>query len=175
MDKQAKEKAVAELQGKLKKAQLAVLAGYTGMNVEKITALRNELRKSDTEFRVIKNTLFGIASETTDFSGLKDHLRGLLAVVLTYGDAVAPTKALGEFAKKNAELDIKVGMMGGKLLSRQQLEALANLPSKEVLLGKLLSVLVGTQASLVNVLAAVPRGFVQVLDAYRQKKEKENA
>ena len=94
--------------------------------------------------------------------------------MLTYDDVVAPTKVLSEFAKKNAELDVKVGMMGGKLLDRKQLEALASLPSREVLLAKLLSVFVGAQASMVHVLAAVPRSLVQVLDAYRQKKEKEN-
>lgn len=174
MDKQTKEKTIAELQGKLKKAQLAILAGYTGMNVEKINALRNELRKAGTEFRVIKNTLFGIASEKTDYEGLKGHLRGPLAVVLTYEDVVAPTKILSEFARKNAELDVKVGMMGGKLLDRKQIEVLASLPSKEVLIAKLLSVFVGAQASMVHVLAAVPRSLVQVLNAYREKKEKEN-
>jgi large subunit ribosomal protein L10 len=174
LDKQTKEKTIAELQDKLQRAQLAILAGYTGMNVEKITVLRNELRKAGTECRVLKNTLFGIAAEKTDYAGLKGHLRGPLAVVLTYDDVVAPTKVLSEFARKNAELDVKVGMMGGKLLDRKQLEALATLPSKEVLLAKLLSVFVGVQASMVQVLAAVPRSFVQVLNAYREKKEKEN-
>jgi len=174
LDKQTKEKTIAELQDKLRKAQLAILAGYTGMNVEKINALRNELRKAGTEFRVIKNTLFGIASEKTDYEGLKGHLRGPLAVVLTYEDVVAPTKILSEFAKKNAELDVKVGMMGGKLLDRKQLEALASLPSREVLIAKLLSVFVGAQASMVHVLAAVPRSLVQVLNTYREKREKEN-
>jgi large subunit ribosomal protein L10 len=174
LDKQTKEKTIAELQDKLKRAQLAILAGYSGLNVEKINALRNELRKAGIEFRVIKNTLFGIASEKTDYAGLKGHLRGPLAVVLTYDDIVTPAKVLSEFARKNAELDVKVGMMGGELLDRKQLEALASLPSKEVLLAKLLSVFVGAQASMVHVLAAVPRSLVQVLNAYRQKREKEN-
>lgn len=173
LDRQSKEQVVAELHDKLQKVKLAVLAGYTGMNVEKITALRNELRSSGTEFRVIKNTLLRIASEETDFYGLRDHLKGALAVAMAYGDAAGPTKVLVEFAKKNPELNIQVGMLNGRLLTRADLDALANLPSKEVLVAKLLSVLVGPQAALVNVLAAVPRSFVQVLDAYRAKKEKE--
>ena len=174
MDKQTKEKTIAELQDKLKRAQLAILAGYSGLNVDKMNALRNELRKAGTEFRVIKNTLFGIASEKTDYAGLKGHLRGPLAVVLTSDDIVTPAKVLSDFARKNAQLDVKIGMMGGEFLDRKQLEALASLPSKEVLLAKLLSVFVGAQASMVHVLAAVPRSLVQVLNAYREKKEKEN-
>jgi large subunit ribosomal protein L10 len=81
---------------------------------------------------------------------------------------------LVEFAKKNAQLEIVAGVLEGKMLSVEQINALAELPSREVLLGKLLSVLVGAQTSLVNVLSAVPRGLVQVLEAYRVKKENDN-
>ena len=91
MDRKEKEQAVAELHGKLKDAKLAVLAGYRGMNVEKITALRNELRKTGTEFRVVKNTLLGIAAQGTDFAGLKDNLKGPLSLSMIGGDVAAPT------------------------------------------------------------------------------------
>jgi large subunit ribosomal protein L10 len=84
---------------------------------------------------------------------------------------VESAKVLVDFARKNAELEIKAGMLKGKVISRDQLSALAALPSREILLGKLLSVFVGVQTGLVNVLSAVPRSFVQVLDAYRAKKE----
>lgn len=174
MDRKTKENVVAELHEKLKGVKLAVLANYSGMSVAKITALRNELRKSGTEMRVVKNTLLRIASKDTDFVILDDYLKGPIAVVLSYGDAAESTKALIDFAKKNAELDIKAGLMGGRLLSREQISVLADLPGREVLLGKLLSVMLGTQTGLVSVLVGVQRQLVGVLEAYRAKKAEQN-
>jgi len=139
-----------------------------------MTALRVVLRKSNAELRVVKNSLLSIASRETGFSALEEHFKGPLAVAITYGDVVETTKALVDFAKKNANLEIKAAVMGGKLLSREQLAILAELPSREVLIGKLLSLMVGVQTSLVRVLSGVPRNFVQVLDAYREKKASAN-
>lgn len=173
MDRAAKENMVAELHEKLKAAKIAILAGYTGMNVAKLTDLRNELRKADSEMRVIKNTLMRIASQGTDYDKLEEHLKGPLALIMNFGDVVEPAKVMAAFAKKNAELDIKVGVLQGKVLTREQLAALAALPSREILLGQLLSVMVGVQTGLVNVLAGVPRKLVQTLAAYRMKKEQE--
>jgi large subunit ribosomal protein L10 len=174
LDRKEKEQAVAELHERLKSVKLAVLAGYSGMNVVKITALRNELRKTGTEFRVVKNTLLGIAAQGTDFAGLKDQLKGPLSLSMIGADMVAPTKVLIDYAKKNPELDIKFAWMDGKLLTRQQLDVLSELPSRDVLLAQLLSLLVAAQTQFVTVLSAVPRSFVQVLEAYRQKKEEAN-
>jgi large subunit ribosomal protein L10 len=94
---------------------------------------------------------------------------------LSYQDPVAPTKALVDFAKKNPELDIKVGVLDGKMLTREDIAALADLPSREVLLGKLVSVMAAVPTSLVTVLSAVPRGFVQALHAYSEKKQTLNS
>ena len=174
MDRRTKEQVAAELHRKLKDFKLAVLTGYSGMDVGKMTALRIALRKSNAELKVVKNTLLTIASRETDFSALEEHFRGPLAVAITRGDVVETTKALVDFARKNANLEIKAAMMNGKALSRDQLTTLAELPSREVLIGKLLSLMVGVQASLVNVLSAVPRNFVGVLDAYREKKASAN-
>lgn len=174
MDRKTKENVVAELHEKLKDVKLAVLANYSGMSVAKITALRNELRKAGTEMRVIKNTLLRIASKDTDFVALDDQLKGPIAVILNYGDVVESTKLLVDFAKKNAELEIKSGLMGCRLLSKDQISVLADLPSREVLLGKLLSVMVGTPTGLVSVLSGVPRNLVQVLEAYRLKKAEQH-
>lgn len=174
MDRKTKEQVVEDLHERLKEFKLAVLAAYSGLNVEKLTSLRNSLRKSDAEMKVIKNTLLRLASQKTDLQVAQDYLKGPLAVILAKKNVVEPAKILVEFAKKNAELDVKAGVLDGKILTKEQLNALATLPSREVLLGKLLSVMVGVQGGLVNVLSAVPRGFVQVLDQYRQKKESEN-
>ncbi|MDD5413227.1 MAG: 50S ribosomal protein L10 [Smithellaceae bacterium] len=171
MDRRTKEQIVSELQEKLKKANLGVLTGFNAMNVEKMEALRNALRKNDAELKVVKNTLLGIASRDTGFSVLADHFKYPIALVLSYKDPVAPTKALMEFAKKNPELEIKIGVLDGKLLSKPELIALAELPSREVLLGKLVSVMAAVPTSLVTVLSAVPRSLVQVLNAYSEKKK----
>lgn len=172
MNRSAKERVVAELHEKLKDVKLAVLADYSGIKVKEITGLRNELRKVDSEFKVVKNNLLSIALKDTDFLPLDDHLKGPRALMMNFGDVVGPTKILVEFAKKNAKLEIEAGILDGNLLSKDQIKALAELPTREVLLGKLLSLLVGVQTQLVTVLNAVPRGLVQVLEAHRQNKEK---
>jgi large subunit ribosomal protein L10 len=174
LDRRTKEQIAAELHEKLKDFKLAVLTGYSGMDVAKMTSLRVQLRKSNTELRVVKNTLLTIASHETGFDALEGQFRGPLAVAISHGDVIETTKALIDFAKKNANLEIKAGMMDGRILSAEQLATLAELPSREVLIGKLLSLMIAMQTSLVNVLSAVPRNFVQVLDAYREKKASEN-
>ncbi len=171
MDRKTKEQVVTDLHEKLKEFKLAVLATYSGLDVERLTLLRNSLRKSDTEVKVVKNTLLRLASQGTDLSVVQDQLKGPLALILANKDVVEPAKVLVEFAKKNAQLEIKSGVLDGKILTQDQLNALSLLPSREILLGKLLSVMVGVQGGLVNVLSAVPRGLVQVLNAYREKKE----
>lgn len=170
MDRETKKRVVADLHDKLKNVKLAVLVDYSGMNVEKISALRNELRGSETEFRVAKNTLLRIASKGTDFDVLEEHISGPLAIAMGYGDEVGSTKILVDFAKQNEVMEIKAGMLNGRFLSKEEINVLAALPGRDVLLGKLLSVLVATQTSLVNVLSGVPRSFVQVLEGYREKK-----
>jgi large subunit ribosomal protein L10 len=174
LDRKTKEQVVAELHEKLKHFNLAVLTNCSGLNVEKITTLRNALRKTDTEFRVVKNTLLRIASKETDLSGMQEHFKGPLAIALNYSDVVDTAKVLIDFAKKNADLEIRAGMLNGKVITGEQLNHLATLPSREVLLGKLLSVFVGVQTGFVSVLSAVPRSMVQVVEAYRLKKEKTN-
>jgi large subunit ribosomal protein L10 len=169
LDRRTKEQVVTELQAKLRQANLGVLTSFNAMNVFKMEALRNALRKNDAELKVVKNTLLGIASKETDFQILSDHFKWPVAVVLSYKDPVAPTKALIDFAKKNPELEIKVGVLDGKLLTKADIIALAELPSREVLLGKLVSVLAAAPTSLVTVLNGVPRSFVQVLNAYCDK------
>ena len=174
MDRGTKALVVAELHEKLICAQMAVFANFSGMSVAKMTELRNSLRKCESEIRVVKNTLLRIASKETPFGVLGEQFKGPLTVTLHHGDIVKSTKTLVDFAKKNAEFEIKGGMLDGKFLSREELGVLAELPGRKVLLGKLFSVFIAVQTSLVNVLSAVPISFVQVLDAYRVKKESEN-
>ena len=171
MDRRTKEQIVSELQVKLNKANLGVLTSFSKMNVEKMEALRNVLRKSNAELKVVKNTLLDIAAKETAFSVLADHFKWPIAIVLSYKDPVEPTKALIDFARKNPELEIKIGVLDGKILTKSDITLLAELPSREVLLGKLVSVMAAVPTSLVTVLSGVPRNFVQVLNAYCDKKK----
>lgn len=174
MDRRTKEQIVSELQVRLKEAKLGVLTSFSGMNVAKMEELRIALRKSNAELKVVKNTLLGIASKETDFSILADHFKWPVAVVLGHKDPVGPTKVLVDFAKKNPELEIKIGVLDGKLLTKSDIGELAELPGREVLLGKLVSVMAAVPTSFVTVLSGVPRSFVQVLNAYCEKKSKLN-
>jgi large subunit ribosomal protein L10 len=174
LDRRTKEQVVSELQVKLKEANLGILTSFSKMNVEKMEALRKALRKSNAELKVVKNTLLNIAAKDTAFSILADHFKWPIAVVLSYKDPVEPTKALIDFAKKNPELEIKIGVLDGKLLDKSDITSLAELPSREVLLGKLVSVMAAVPTSLVTVLSGVPRNFVQVLNAYCDQKQTTN-
>ena len=171
MDKSTKGKVVTEINASLQDIKLAALAEYRGLTVEKMSVLRNSLRKTDTQLRVVKNTLLRLAAKGTYVEMLEPHIKGPLAIAVNGTDVVEATKALIEFAKKNPEFDIKQAVLDGKLLSKEDLQILSELPGREVLLSKLLSVMLGVQGSFVNVFAAVPRGLVQVLDGYRDKKE----
>ncbi|MEN6332479.1 MAG: 50S ribosomal protein L10 [Smithella sp.] len=174
MDRRTKEQVVSELQVKLKEANLGILTSFSKINVEKMETLRRALRKSNAELKVVKNTLLNIAAKDTAFSILADHFKWPIAVVLSYKDPVEPTKALIDFAKKNPELEIKVGVLDGKLLDKSDITSLAELPSREVLLGRLVSVMAAVPTSLVTVLSGVPRNFVQVLNAYCDKQQTTN-
>ncbi len=174
MERGKKESVVAELNEKLKRAKIAMLADYSGIKVKDFEDLRNELRKAGSEVKVVKNNLLSRAARETDYSGLDSFLGGPRALVLSYGDVASSAKVLVEFAKKHAALDIKGGVLDGASLSREQLATLAALPGKEVLQAKLLSLFVAVPTQLVTVLSGVPRGLVQVLDGYRQKKEESN-
>jgi large subunit ribosomal protein L10 len=174
LDRSTKKQVVKELHEKLKSVKLAVLADYSSMNVAQMTDLRNKLREFNSEMRVVKNNLLKIALKDTDFELLDDHIKNPRALIMNLGDVVAPTKALVEFAKKNANLEIITAALDGKVLTIEDIKVLAELPSREVLLAKLFSVMIGAQTQFVTVLSGVQRSFVQVLESYRVQKEKEN-
>lgn len=170
MNKNSKEQVVAELAAKLANAKATFLADYRGLNVEQVNALRGELRKAGVEYQVVKNTLLRLAAKDTGAECLDAHLAGPTAIAIAGADPVAPAKILSEFAKANAKFELKAGALDGKLLSIDDIKALAELPSREVLLGKLLGTLNAPVSNFVGVLAAVPRSLVQVLAAIQDKK-----
>jgi large subunit ribosomal protein L10 len=169
--KEGKAQVVAEMAEKLAACQTAFLADYRGLDVEQINQLRGELRKLGVEYRVVKNTLLRLAAKNTDVACLTEFLEGPNAIALAGDDPVAPAKVLTEFAKKNDAFEIKAGVLGGKMLSLEEIKALADLPGREGLLAKILGSLNAPASNFVGVLAAVPRSFVQVLAAIQAQKE----
>lgn len=172
MNKETKQQVVAELHDKLLRAKAVFLADFRGMNVGKATELRNELRKAAVEYKVVKNTLLVLASRDTDKESLQPHFAGPTAVALSYDDPVAAAKVLSKFAKEQqATFKLKAGVLTGKPIAVSDIQALADLPSREVLLAKLLGTMQAPTANFVGVLAAVPGSFVRALDAIRNQKE----
>jgi large subunit ribosomal protein L10 len=165
-----KEQVVAELAEKLASAKATFLADYRGLNVEQLNKLRRELHGAGVEYRVVKNTLLRLAAKGTDAACLEPHLAGPTAIAIAGQDPVAPAKILSDFAKANAKFELKGGALDGKVLSAADIRALAELPSREELLAKMLGSLNAPITNFVGVLAAVPRSLVQVLAAVQEKK-----
>jgi large subunit ribosomal protein L10 len=121
---------------------------------------------------VVKNTLLELASRETDKESLSPHYVGPTAVALSYDDPVAAAKVLSRFAKEQqATFKLKAGMLSGKVISVADIQALADLPSREVLLAKLLATMQAPTTNFVGVLAAVPGSFVRLLSAIKTQKE----
>ena len=172
MNKENKQQVVSELHDKLSRAKAVFLADFRGMDVVKATNLRNELRKASVEYKVVKNTLLDLASRETDKEQLSPHFAGPTAIALSYDDPVSAAKVLSRFAKEQqATFKLKAGILSGKVIDVADIQALADLPSREVLLAKLLGTMQAPTANFVGVLAAVPASFVRLLDAIRARKE----
>ena len=171
MKKEGKSQVVNEIAQKLGTCQAAFLADYRGLTVEQVNTLRGELKKIGVEYRVVKNTLLRLAAKDTDVECLSEYLQGPTAIALAGSDPVGPAKVLTEFAKSNKAFELRAGQLNGKLLTLEDVQALAELPSKEVLLAKMLGSINAPVSNFVGVLAAVPRTFVQVLAAIQQQKE----
>ena len=169
---------VAELKDKLTGCKGAVLASYRGLTVAQDTALRVELRKAGVNYHVVKNTMTRIAATEAGMEELVAHLEGTTALAVSAEDAVAPAKVISEFIKKNnlAEqgiLTVKAGIVEGKVVGADEVKAIASLPSREVLIGKLLGSFQAPVSNTVGVMGAMVRSIVTVLDAIRKQKEEQ--
>jgi large subunit ribosomal protein L10 len=172
VQKARKEGIVQEVKEKLSKSQVVILTDYRGLNVAEITDLRRQLREEGIEFKVVKNTLTKIAAGELGYESLKDHLEGPTAVAFGYQDPVTAAKILAKFAKGNEKLEIKAGMLAGGVIDLEAIRALADLPSREVLLGRVLGAFQSPLTAFAGVLQGNIRNLIQVLNAIREEKEK---
>ncbi|MCB1947481.1 MAG: 50S ribosomal protein L10 [Burkholderiales bacterium] len=160
---------VAEVSAQVANAQAIIMAEYRGMEVGQMTQLRAKAREAGIYFRVIKNTLVRRAVADTPYAGLAEHMVGPLAYGISE-DPVAAAKVLHEFSKENEKFVIKVGAMGENVMSKEDVTALAILPSREELLSKLLGTMQAPIAKFVQTLNEVPTKFVRGLAAVRDSK-----
>lgn len=171
MNRDEKSAVVTGLNESFNRAKFTVVTDYCGLTVAELQELRNDLRKCDSEIKVAKNTLLKRAAENTGSALLSDDFTGTTAVVLSYNDPVASAKSLTKFADSHEKFQIRCAALDGDKLSIDDLIVLSKLPTRDVLLGQLLSVLNGVPTGLVQVLSAVPRTFLYGLQAVKDQKD----
>ncbi|MBR2030158.1 MAG: 50S ribosomal protein L10 [Clostridia bacterium] len=140
-NKIAKREIVDQIKDKIQRASSFVILDYKGLTVAEDTQLRNEFRKAEVEYRVLKNTLVKIALNELGYTDFDADLNGPTAVAFSYGDAIAPSKVAAQSIKKLNKMSIKCGMLDGKYVDEATVQALSKVPNKETLLAMLLSVL----------------------------------
>lgn len=165
-----KQAVVAELASRVQESQAVVLVEYRSLQVGEMTALRARARKSGIYFRVLKNTLARRAVAGTPFEKLTDQMVGPLAYGLS-DDPVAVAKVLYEYSKENDKFVIKGGALPGQLMSPKQVASLATMPSRDVLLARLLGTMQAPVTKFVQTLNEVPAKFVRALAAVRDQKQ----
>ena len=173
---QAKREMVAEISEKIKNAQSVIVLSSSGVTVAEITALRNKFREAGVEYKVLKNTLVRRALEDLGINSLDSILEGPSAFAFGMNDAVAPAKVICDYMaeqKANNKFTIKAGLVEGTYMSPEAVQALSKLPSKEVLISKVMGSLNAPITNFVGVLSATLRSLVYAFDAVRKQKEAE--
>ena len=159
---QQKKEMVEQLTEKFQKAVSGVFVSYAGLTVEQDTKLRNELREAGVEYKVVKNTLIRFAANNLGMQELDPSLNGPTSVALSYDDVVAPARVLNKYVKEHEDFNFKAGFVEGKIMSLDEIKAMADLPSKEVLLTQ---TVVGLNAPI--------QKFAMAIKAIAEKKEQE--
>lgn len=169
----AKQEIVADLKEKLTTAKGAVLTSYRGLTVAQDTQLRSKLRESGVHYQVVKNTMTRFAAKDAGIEGLDQYLEGTTALAVSTTDPVAPAKVISDFIKESKleGLEIKAGLVEGKVIDAASVKALAALPAREVLIAQVLAGMQSPITGLVNVLQGSIRNVVYALDAVRKQKE----
>jgi large subunit ribosomal protein L10 len=166
---------VDEVRDKIETADATVVTEYRGLSVTQMAGLRKSLKALGGDFKVFKNTLVRRAVSGTTSEGLADHLTGPTAIAFVDGDVSAVAKALRDFAKDNPALVIKGGILDGSALSSADLKALADLPSRDVLLARFAGLLASPMQKLAGLLKAVPTNFAYGLSALIESRPSEAA
>ncbi|HEY0493874.1 MAG TPA: 50S ribosomal protein L10 [Candidatus Dormibacteraeota bacterium] len=174
-DKKAeKAHTVEAITSRLKESSTAVLADYRGMTVGQMSDLRRKLRDSGIEMMVVKNTLARRAAQAAGYGQLQAELAGPVAMIFAGKDVSAPARILNEYIRVNRKMVIKSGLLEGQLIKADAVVELADLPSREVLLSRLLGAMQAPLGNLASVLQAPLSQFARTLDALRTQKESQS-
>lgn len=167
-----KQQTIDELNDVFNRAKSTLLAHYHGISATDMAVLRTHMRERAVDFRVIKNTLAKRAVKGTPLENLESEFKGPVSLLVSFDDAVAPAKALSEYAKSGVKKspEVVAGIVEGRQVSPAEVKAIAELPSKEVLLSQMLSVMNGPTTNFVGVFSALLRKLVGTLDAIKDKK-----
>jgi large subunit ribosomal protein L10 len=171
--KMSKADTVEAMRGIIAGQKGTVLAEYRGLTVAEITNLRKRLREVDAEFRVVKNTLIRRAAKDSGFSRLEEFFIGPTAIGYTMSDPVSLAKAMREFSVGNQKIRLKAGYLDGKVLSAKEIEALADVPKREVLLSRLVGGMAAPITRLAQALSGPKRKLVCVLQSIHDLKSKQ--
>jgi len=170
LTRQQKEEIVAKLSDEIKDAPACVLADFKGLGANDMVELKKKLREEGSTFQVIKKKLLAIALGNNDIEIDPKDYEGQIAISVS-SDEVTSAKIIHETAKKNENVKIVGGLLGEKLMTVEEIQALAKLPSKDELRARLVGQLQAPISGFINTLSGVPRSFVQVLGAVRDEKD----
>lgn len=161
-NRELKEAKVAEIREKMEKAKTVVLAKYQGNNAEEDTTLRKSLREAGVEYKIYKNSLVNLAAKELGFEDLTQYLEGPVAIAFGYEDATTASRVLNDFAKGHKTFELIAGVVEGTVYDTETINKIANIPSREVLVAKLLG---SFKAPLSN--------LAYLLNAIKEQKEQE--
>lgn len=166
-----KERIVAEVSDKMSQAKSVFLADFTGLNVQEASDLRRAFREAAVEYRVVKNTLARLSVKAVGHDGLLEYFQGPTAIAFGMGDPAAPAKVLKKFEKQTDKVKVKACLFEGTMIGSDKLSDLASLPSRDEVLGQLVSVLNAPISNLAFALNGVTSKLAYALDAVRKQKE----
>lgn len=171
MNRSEKEQTVEELRETFNQSTSVILVEFTGINVQDVTELRDRIRKAGSQYKVVKNRLALLAADHTPVTELKEHFHGPTAIAFTQNDAVALAKALKEFSRNRSGMTLKAAVVNGEVLSVARVEELAEMPSREALLGKLVYLLNAPLTHLASALQSPLRNLTSGLKQLADQKE----
>ena len=170
MNRDQKAAVIEEVAAQISGSEAVFAVDYRGISVPQAAELRTRLRDADASFRVVKNTLTERAADDAGAEALKPYLEGPTALVFVNGDAAVAAKALADFRRASGLLEFKGGWMGGEILSAEQIDAIAKLPSREVLYGRLVGMVASPITGLASAMGGLIGGLARQLQQIAEQK-----
>ena len=165
-----KDAVIAEVEQLFANTENLFVSDYRGLTVAELAELRGKLRQSGARFKIVKNTLGGIAADKSGREPVKELLSGPTGVTFCGDDLVGAAKALSDFAKTHPQLEVRGGLLDASLIGPADVKALASLPSRDVLIAQLVGTMAAPMTGLVTVLQGTISGFVRALDQVAQQR-----